>query len=234
MRTTYQVTTIRDGRQDQGEILDILRNIQAGRCKNDLKVLNYYNEVPISYPLKLDKIEADSIECTVHQAQAVAFSLQKQTLLTSASFPQGLGVHCFVEYINVKNSFAVLGRFAFAAIHAARRGAVRVTAGGHLPAVFRTDDHQLNGCVIDISISGIALCCDYPEPIGMVDNGVLHLMLQGNTLAVPAKRVASFIKDGERIVTFTINPDKVADNLIAQYIYTRQVDVIRTLKEQIL
>jgi hypothetical protein len=232
VRETFQIVSIKDGKHDLEEILNTLREMKAGRLKNDLKLLNYYHEVPISYAAKIDSIDADCIEVTAHQAQSVVLGLQKQALLTSSSFPQGLGVHCFVEYVNVKNNFAVLGRFAYASIRAERRGAVRVKIDGFLPASYVADTQTLSGRADDISVSGVAIHNQQPAPVGIPENGTLLLSVQGTELVLPATLVKSAEKEGLFVHTFRFEPDKNADKVISQYIYGRQVEIIRHLKEQ--
>jgi len=232
VRETFQIVSIKDGKQDLESILHTLREMKAGRLKNDLKLLNYYHEVPISYSAKIDSIDADCIEVTAHQAQSVVLGLQKQVLLTSSSFPQGLGVHCFVEYVNVKNSFAVLGRFAYASIRAERRGAVRVKIDGFVPAAYTADTQTLSGRADDISVSGVAIHNQQSAPAGIPENGTLQLSVNGSDLILPSTLVKSAEKEGEFVHTFRFEPDKNADKVISQYIYGRQVEIIRQLKEQ--
>ena len=234
MRETFQVVSIQDGKQDMESILHILREIKSGRFKNDLKLLNYYHEVPISYATKIDTIDADCIEVTAHQAQSVVLGLQKQAFLTCSAFPQGLGVHCFVEYVNVKNCFAVLGRFAYASIRAERRDAVRVTTGGDLTATYSTETQSLSGRADDISVSGVAIHNQQAAPAGMPEKGSMLLCIQGSELVLPSTLIKSAVNEGAFVHTFRFEPDKNADKVISQYIYSRQVEIIRQLKEQFL
>lgn len=234
MRDTFQIVSIKDGKQDVEAILQVLRQIRAGKLKDDLRLLNYYNEVPINFPAKIDKVDADCLECSAHQAQSVVLGLQKQTLLTCSSFPQDLGVHCFVEYVNVKNCYVVLGRFAYAAIRANRRGAVRVKVDSVIPASYRTEEQFVSGTAFDISATGIALSANQAIPVGLPEKGQMQLTLQGTVLDTPACYVKSVEKEDAFVHTFQIDPPPHADKAISQYIYTRQVDIIRQLKEQIL
>lgn len=234
MKDTFQIVSIKDGKQDTASVIQVLEQMASGKLKNDLRLLNYYHEVPISFPAKIDKVVDDCLECSVHQAQSVALGLQKQTLLTSSSFPQGLGVHCFVEYVNVKNCFAVLGRFAYAAIRADRRGAVRVRIEGVMPASYTAEGQSVSGKAFDISVTGIALKTEQALPAGLPENGVMQLSLQGTQLELPAKFIKTVDQEGDFVHTFQIDPDQHADKAISQYIYSRQVEIIRDLKEQFL
>lgn len=234
MKDTYQLASIVDGQQDQAAILQILHRIKAGQIKNDLKLLNYYKEVPVSYPAKIDKIDGDCIEVLVQQAQSVVLGVQKQTLLRSDAFPNGLGVHCFVEYVNVKNCFAVLGRFAYAVIRADRRGAVRVYVDLPYPVSYLAEGQEVHGDLFDISLSGISFKTRSPLPSGLAASGMVRLNLQNCAILLPANHVKSSERDGMQLHAFTITPDQQADTLIAQFIYSRQVEIIRDLKDQFL
>lgn len=234
MKDTFQIVSIKDGKQDSMSVIQTLEQMSSGKLKNDLRLLNYYHEVPISFPAKIDKIVDDCLECTVHQAQSVALGIQKQTLLTSSSFPQGLGVHCFVEYVNVKNCFAVLGRFAYAAIRADRRGAVRVRVDGVMPAVYTVESQSVSGKAFDISVTGVALKTVQALPAGLPEKGTILLSLHGTDLEMPSKFVKTVDHEGDFVHTFQIEPDLHADKAISQYIYSRQVEIIRDLKEQFL
>lgn len=233
MKETYQIVSVKDGKQDSADILQILRSIKAGGLPNDLKLLNYYHEVPISYGAKIDAIDADNVEVSAQQAQAVVLGLQKQCLMTSAHFPQGLGVHCFVEYVNVKNCFAVLGRFAFASIRAHRRAAVRVKVEESIQACYKAAGQEIRGQLNDISASGIALESQQESPVGLAESGSLTIVLQGKTFEIPAQHVKSRRHEEGFIHSFRIEPDKQADAQISQYVYSRQVEIIRQLKEQL-
>lgn len=234
VRETFQIVSIKDGKQDLEAILHILREIKAGRLKNDLKLLNYYHEVPISYAASIETVDADCLEVTAHQAQAVVLGLQKQVLLTSALFPQGLGVHCFVEYVNVKNRFAVLGRFAYASIRAERRGAVRVSIEGFVSATYTAETQSVSGRADDISVSGVAIHNHQAAPAGILDSGILQISVQETELLLPATLIKSVENDDGFVHTFRFEPDKNADKVISQFIYCRQVEIIRQLKEQFL
>lgn len=234
MKDTYQLVTQNNGKQDATEILAVLQKIKDGMLKNDLRLLNYYHEVPVSYGVTIDTIEGDAVEFTVHQAQAAVLGLQKQTLLKSSHFPSGLGVHCFVEYINVRNRLAVLGRFAYASIKADRRNAVRVYAG--TPTIltqFLSEGQCVGGELKDISVTGMAVISSSELPSGLTEEGTLKLNLMGHAMAVKAVMVRSVAVEGGHLHTYRIELDAKMEEVVSQFIYSRQVEIIRELKEHI-
>ena len=58
----------------------------TGRLKCDLKLINYYDEVPVSYGSTITSMEVDSIELAVHEYQALVMKHDKSTLIKSQHF----------------------------------------------------------------------------------------------------------------------------------------------------
>ncbi len=232
MRNTYQIVTRVNGKEDQAEILAIIRDIKYGKKKNDLKLLNYYHEIPVSYAATIDSIDNDCIEATVHQAQAAVLGLQKQTIIKSANFPDGLAVHCYVEYISVRNCFSVLGRFAFATVRAERRNAVRVDIAVMIKADFVSAGQQIPGQLEDISLTGLALSAFNPLPSGIDSNGVINIVIAGNNITVKAELLRSKEMDHGYLHMFKIELEPQMEIIVSQFIYSRQVEIIRELKEK--
>ena len=234
MKDTYQIVTQTNGKEDAAEILSVLQKIKDGILKNDLKLLNYYHEVPVSYGVTIESVEGDAAELTVHQAQAAVLGLQKQTLLKSSHFPSGLGVHCFVEYINVRSQLAVLGRFVYASIRADRRNAVRVYAGApSITTQFKAEGQCVGGELKDISVTGMAVISSSELPSGLSEEGMLTLNLMGHVMAVKAVMVRSIPVEEGHLHTFRIELDAKMEEVVSQFIYSRQVEIIRELKEHI-
>ena len=77
----YNLVTINDGKSDSAAIVRIFSEMAAGRLKSDLRLLNYYDEVPVSYPATIASVDVDSVELTIHENQAVLLKLHNSTLL---------------------------------------------------------------------------------------------------------------------------------------------------------
>lgn len=232
MKHTFQIVTQNSGKEDMAAILVVLSGIKAGKLKNDLKLLNFYHEIPFSYAAKIDHVDADAIELSVHQAQAAVLGLQKQTLLKSSHFPHGLGVHCYVEHINVRSCLAVLGRFAYATVRAERREAVRVTVESRADALYQADGQEISGRVRDISVTGTAIESTSPAPVGIADQGVIDLHLPGYRFTCSAGYIRSIsVEQGYQHI-FSLQLDTQQEEQVSQFIYARQVEIIRDLKDQ--
>ena len=71
MNDIYQRITIAGEQEDSRKILAILAEIQAGRLENDLKLVNYFRQVPVSYPAQVLTVEPDSALPVIVTAVAV-------------------------------------------------------------------------------------------------------------------------------------------------------------------
>lgn len=230
---TYEVFTKVDGKSDSDEILSILAEISTGRRKNDLRLVNYYQEMPISYgPVEIDDCSGGALELTVHQNQIVVVANQKQTILKSKHFPDGLSVHAVAESVNIKKCYVVLGRFAYAGIKAERRAAIRVRMQGSIPITFKTDRAMYSGVLVDISISGVKVK-DSDLPSGPV-NGIFGIPLLGDKVSLPGTFIREKISANGHFHAFTIEPDSNTEGVISKMIYSRQIEIIQMLKDQIL
>jgi hypothetical protein len=234
-RSAHNVVTLKNGKDDANSILQVLNEIAAGRLKNDVRLLNYYHEVPVSYDANIAAIEQDSVELSVHEHQALVIKHDHSTLLKSSHFPNELGVHCYAAYINVAKKTAILHNFAYAQIRAERREAVRVKVGSPIPLSFLSESADIDGNILDISGTGISLTCPTPPAVEPGTPGQLLFRVENNQMDVSGELVR-VIEHGENgcVCIFQMTPDRRSDNIIGQFIYKRQIEIIQELKAGIL
>lgn len=118
----YKLVTLEDGQKDSDAIVRVFKEIHEGLLPCDLKLLNYYREVPVSFNATITGVMDDRIDMNVHQNQAVVMKHAKQCLIKCEYFPKGLGVHSYVAMTNVMSGRTILTRFAYAQIAAEKRG----------------------------------------------------------------------------------------------------------------
>jgi hypothetical protein len=228
----YNLVSVSDGKSDAAAILKVFSEMAAGRLKCDLRLLNYYDEVPISYGTTITIVDNDSVELAVHEHQAVIIKHDKSTLLKSKHFHNEFGVHCYAAYVNVLKKTAILHNFAYAQIRAERREAVRVKVRGKLPVKFSYESVIIEGNMVDISGTGISFITGSFPATNADQLGVLHFMISGGTLEVPGSFVRGIpTTNDEHICIFQMKPDRRNDTVIGQFIYQRQVEIIQLLKE---
>jgi hypothetical protein len=231
----YRLVTVKDGASDTAAIVKVFADMAAGRLKCDLRLLNYYDEVPVSYGSTIATVEQDSVELSVHEHQALIMKQHNNTLIKSQHFYNGLGVHCYAAYVNVPKKTVILHNFAYAQIRAERREAVRVKVHGNPGVTFSYNDVTIEGSMVDISGNGLSIHCDTPPATAADQAGLLFFTLGGMPLAVPGLLVRAGTDGSEgHLCIFQMKPDRRSDTVIGQFIYQRQVEIVQQLKEGLI
>jgi hypothetical protein len=228
----FHLVTIKDGVSDSAAIINVFAEMAEKRLKCDIQLLNYYDEVPITYCASITSLEKDSLELSIHEHQAVVMKHDNSTLIKSKHFHNGLGVHCYASYTNVPKKVTILHNFAYAQIRAERREAVRVKVHKVMPIAFCSEMDDVVGNVLDISTSGIAIKHTIPVKLTADSPIPISLTLKNTPLEIPGTLIKS-IKDGDNnyISIFQVKPGRMADNIIGQFVYERQVEIIQQLKD---
>jgi len=229
MSDIYQRLQLVGEEEDCAEILAILAAMQTGKLKNDLRLLNFYMEVPVSYGAWVETVEEHSAELLVHQVQAVVIAKDKVAILKSSHFPKD--VVASVNYVNVEKSRVVLSKLGYALVRADRRMSVRVEMGGTINASFYTQDGKVEGKVHDMSLTGMSLKVEQDPGIPVSERGALVIALPTGTVEVAATLLKVMtVADHYRLV-FEIEPSRPTELNISQFIFQRQVEIIKELKE---
>ena len=228
----YHLVTVNDGASDSAAIIRVFSEMATGRLNSDVMLLNYYDEVPVSYGSTIASVDGDSVELKVHEHQALILKHDNSTLIKSRHFHHELGVHCYASYVNIAKKIAILHNFAYAQIRAERREAVRVKVRDRLPLKFSYDNITIEGNLLDISGSGVSIHSDLVPATSSDQGGVLTFTLAGTPVTVAGSFVrATTNGSGGQVCVFRIKPDRMTDNIIGRFIYQRQVEIIQQLKE---
>lgn len=230
----YNLVTVNDGKTDAAAIIKVFSEMAAGRLKCDLKLLNYYDEVPVCYPSTIKAVENDSVELAVHEHQALVIKYDSSTLIKSRHFHNELGVHCYAAYASIPKKLVILHNFAYAQIRAERREAVRVKVRGTTKVMFSYENVTIEGKMIDISGNGISIHSGVVPATESDQSGLLNFTLTGTSLAVPGSFVRATPTEDGHVCMFQMKPDRRTDSIIGQFIYQRQVEIIQLLKEGLI
>jgi len=229
MNDTYQRLQLTGEAQDNAEIIATLAAMHDGRLKNDLRLLNFFREVPVSYGAEVLTVEQDSAELLVNQVQAVVIAQEKITVLKSSHFRKDVVAN--VTYVNVEKSRVVLSKLGYAVVRADRRMSVRVEMEVSINASFSTQDEQAQGRLHDMSLTGMSINMANDPGIPVSEKGDLTVALPAGAITVPASLLkVTSTSDGYRLV-FEIEPSRAAELSISQFIFQRQVEIIKELKD---
>lgn len=229
MNDTYQRLKIAGAAQDSADIIATLAAIENGTLKDDLRLLNFYREVPVSYPAEVLTVERDSVELLVHQVQAVVISRDRLTVLKSSHFPKD--VVAAVTYVNVEKSRVVLSKLSYGVVRADRRMSVRVEMGSSVKVTFEGQDEKVDGTLHDVSLTGASIKVPYDPMFPVSEKGELTIALPGGTIKVPASLLKVIYNDDGCRLVFEICPSRAAEGSISQHIFQRQVEIIKELKD---
>lgn len=230
MNDIYQKIQLAGEAEDSARIVQVLAAIKAGKLKNDLKLLNFFREIPVSYAAGVESVEEGFAELLVHQIQAVVISFEKVTVLKSSHFPNDVIANA--NYVNVEKSRIVLSSFSYALVRADRRMSVRVELSEPIYASFSSaNGATVHGRLHDMSLTGVSINVQHEPEIELSQQGELSVTLPIGAITVPA----SLLKvtpgaDGYRLA-FEIEATRFTELSISKYILQRQVEIIKELKD---
>lgn len=223
----YQIVTVESVPKDEASILQALREIQAKKGPSDLLLLNYFKEMPVSFPATVNQVSSDLVELSVHPSQAVAMLHQKMAFLKSTHFPHD--VVAKVQRVRMEKQMAVLARLAYAHIRSERREHVRVKVAAENRALFKCADVSIQGTVCDISLTGISILAAQEWDPGREVVGELRLSAAGALLTIAARLLRVLDHEGGKRYVLRLNPGK-EERALAQFIFLQQTEVIKELK----
>lgn len=224
----YQLFTVENVQKDEAAILEVLTAIKGKKLSNDLTLLNYFKEIPISFPASLDYIDSHSVELTVHPSQAVAMLDQKMTFVKSAHLPHG--VVAKVQKVRLDTKQALIARLSYANIRSERRESVRVKVVAEHNVIFRGDSFSFGGTLHDISLTGLSFVTSQCPQIDDEIEGEATIFLSGATVNVPAKLLRIIDEEMGKKYILKLDPNPRAENSIGQFIFKQQSEIIKELK----
>jgi len=228
----YRLVTVDNGKADTASIVKVFSDMAAGRLKCDIRLLNYYQEVPVTYPSTIRSVEVDSVELQVHEHQALIMKNDNSTLITGKHFHREFGVHCYAAYVSVPKKTVILHNFAYAQIRAARREAVRVKVLEAIPVMMAYEGGEAEGTLVDISGNGVSINSSVLPAVEADQWVLLSFTVMGVPLAVHGAFVKALSK-GENgyICVFKMKLDRASDTIVGRFIYQRQIEIIQGLKD---
>lgn len=220
---------------DQALILKTFLDKLTTKEGSKVHLTNYFRGLPITYPATILGVEHGNMDLDVNPQQAIAMASDHYTLIRSPLFLFPIVAH--VQYVNVKKHAASLTKLCFVEVLAEKRGAVRLNLDPPVRATIMYDNQDIAGNLVDISTQGLAITIDdfvtlktdVEMPIKfMLPDSVL---MKQTMIKVPATLVDVAGDASPYRCRFKISPEKHQEQLISRYIFQRQVEIIRGLKE---
>jgi hypothetical protein len=221
---------------DRVRILSVLQDaIRQGT--NKVRLSTYYKGLPISYPAGIAGLDCGVLDLDVHQQQAVALQSVGRAFVRCDCFDGNLLAE--VQSVDVRRLSVTLKNFTFVEVMAERRESLRLAVEPQTEAVISGAIGRTLGLLSDISLGG---CCIHTETGCPFRPGTpLKLKLQVPNLLQKtvtcveseARYLENFREAGDQICSFAFEPDDGNETLISRFLFQRQVEIIRELKDSL-
>lgn len=232
----YRISIRKSIEEDNADIVAGFKEILKRGLKVQLKLVNYYKGLPISYPATLVEVNGDVVELDVHPQQAVALQSTGRTCVKCSHFH--LPLLAEVKDADVRRMMASLSRFSFVDIMAEQRASLRLELDPPCDAEIRVAADPLAGKVLDVSLGGFSIRTSRPCPLSKGDEARVKLIVPNlvQNSVMPLEVTATLVgtsqdQEGE-ILRFSTPADPYAESVLSRFIFQRQVDLIREIKEQ--
>lgn len=228
-----------------GEINDLITDPQTEiiakieimrQNRENLILFNTFKGVPIQNDAKIIHTTPASIVLKTEPIQEIAALHQKSVfIIQNRSFPYA--IHANIEQTVIKNNnLLVLSNLTFLKHTIQQRQSLRVTPMSTILATLHFDTKVIKTKLFDISIGGLSLIYDHALPLQ--EAKVLKI-----TLSLPLPQRLDPIEISVKLIysakfetyykfQFISILDKQEEKIISQYISTRQLQIIKELKEK--
>lgn len=222
--------------EDQADILAIIKAEIDKSFDLEVQLINYYRGLPVSFKAKIVGIDKDALDLDITPEQAVAISLERYTFIRSRLFKNPILAKA--QYVSVKHKAVSLRKLCYVEIMAESRKHLRLELDPPISAAFNSSTGMVRGKLVELSMIGAVMSVAKPFNEVLGEEITLTAMVpdvEQNTvynIKIPSMLVAVLDEAVPRQIRLSINTDdRISDRVLAKYLYHRQVDIIRELKE---
>lgn len=229
--TRIQKTSV----EDNSEIMSVFVNTFRNDPNLEVQLINYYKGMPLSFNARVSKIKNGVLELQVYPQQAVAISDDHYTFIRSKLFSHDIVAKAFD--VDIKQKTVSLNNLCYVELCAERRNHIRLKVNPPIDALYVTSQGTVRGEIIELSTTGTIMVVDYTVDMDIAEGGKLLLKLPDadhNTschVKVPARIITILDKTMPLNFIFSITADNINEKLIAKYLFNRQIEIIRILKD---
>ena len=219
--------------EDQAEIITRLQE----NSRQQLKLINYYKGIPLSYPAGIVSINRGALDLDLQETQAFTIQEARSTFIRAPFLKYDLFAQA--QYVNVRKRAATFVRFSYVEILAERRNFVRVDLDDRVPVAIQSPSGIVKGILSDLSLSGLGILLDHISSLAVGAETELSFKLicheSGEPFEVRSQTTVVNIRGDVPPYSyrFAITPDKFLERHLSQYIFQRQIEIIRQVKEAV-
>lgn len=223
---------------DHDSIHGLLRNIHATDSSSEFNFLNIYKELPITSSGKIVEIKDNTIEFVTNATQFAAISEAGDVLVQSTFM--NTSIIGRAEELDNRRMQVTLGRFTYAEAHVDKRNSVRVRLKLPMNVQMAVDANQVAGVIRDISLGGVCVATFAGDQLEKAST--IHLLIKllhsGTGQLVETQipsRVARIEKSGVQTqCAMVFNHTAETEQVLSTFIYQRQLEIIKELKDKII
>jgi hypothetical protein len=219
---------------DAGDtILDELLRLQETGQLNEIQLLNYYKEVPVSATAKHIRFLENTLFCRTSEAQARAIEFTLHTIVKSKDLQHH--IHASAHY-NTDTREVALSGFSYVEDPSERRESIRVRMHIPISVLIESGRKQFKGRLIDLSLDGCAIDIANRE---LQDSKVCSYLnidtsLKTNQEIIKVRVMGKLLKADEHNklsrCIYIFMHDKGSEGPIGKLIALRQGEIIRELQ----
>ena len=220
--------------EDQEEIISILKSAPP---KTVLKLINYFKGMPVSYSATINSVDRNNVDLDIQGEQAFTVEHCRSVFIRSSLFKHD--VFAQAQYVNIKKRAATLTKLSYVEIVAEKRNFIRVKPEPSPDALVETPQGIIEGTLFDISLTGInistEILCTTERGTEVKIRSKFKNMEQDLTIDLNVAAQLVTIKDDSRpySMIFTFNPGKELERQLSQYVFKRQIEIIREIKDAV-
>ena len=224
----YEMLTVRNAQEDNEAIIKIMSAIMYNSLLNDLVLLNYYNDMPISFGATVEHIDNGIVVLSVHSFQAVSMLLEQMTFVKSELLPHWVMGN--VLKIDRENNLAYLALFSYVHNPSDRRMHVRMKLPDMVEASFHNSQQEVPGAVREISFGSVAILAPQENVLKKQEKGIVSLLLPSDKLEIPGVFLQCQDQDSLRRHIFQFKMNANSERIFSQFIYDQQSKIMAELK----
>ncbi len=219
--------------EDQAEIISILK----ANPKQTLKLINYYMGMPLSYSASIAQLDRGVLDLDVQPQQAFTIEHSRSAFIRAPIFKYD--VFAQAQYVNIRKRAATFVKFCYVEIMAEKRNFIRLELRPAPNVIIESPLGIIEGRLNDISLSGLNIMIDNYCPLErdseMPVSFLLKTVEQNHSINVniPASLIKITGEAPPYRYSFFISPEKNMESQMSQFIFQRQIEIIREIKDQV-
>jgi len=220
---------------DQAEIIAILKSAPP---KTVLKLINYFKGMPVSYSATINSIDRNTVDLDLQGEQAFTVEDSRSVFIRSPLFK--FDVFATAQYVNIKKRAASFTKLCYVEIVAEQRNFIRIKPEPTPVAIIETPQGAIEGHLYDISLTGINISvdnyCQLERGTEVKIKSTFRNIEQDVTinLNLPARLVTIKDQTTPYSYIFTFTADKELERQLSQYVFKRQIEIIREIKDAVV